>query len=690
MRPAAVDEGIVFHLQTELGAVDIPVTSETTGAGLHRTVAATGGEEIQTIEHLLAALAGLWIDNVHLDLTAPEPPGAGGSAQEFCQLIQAAGIVDQEVEVAPFELTETITVVDGRGGMISAMPHKEGLKLGYVVHYQESKLAQGMAEFEITPEVFAQEIAPCRTFCLESQAKAMQAAGCGQGANTDNTVVLREHDVVDNELRFDDECARHKVLDMLGDLSVLGRPLAMHIVAVKGGHELNAKLVEALIRQMQKQAHPKGILDINDIEATLPHRYPFLLVDRILELDEGKRIVGLKNVTRNEEFFNGHFPGQPVMPGVLQIEALAQTGGIMLLHNAAKGKKLLAVLMSIDGIKYRKPVVPGDQLVMTVEAEKIKGRIGQRSPYQVCAGRRRKLYLGIFTTIGTEPIMSDSLIHPTAIIEPGATLAENVTVGPYAYIGSQVTLGEGCELQHHATVTGNTTMGRENIVHPNAVVGGVPQDLKYADENTVCMIGDRNVFRECCTVNTGTVGGGGKTVIGSDCLLMAYSHVAHDCVLGNRIIIANSVQLAGHIIIDDGAIVSGMAAVHHFASIGRLAFVGGMAGVRTDVPPFTMVEGVPARVRGLNLVGLKRAGLTPETVGALKKAYRKLFRGEANRVDAVDEILASELGEVAEVVELVEHLKRSMNGKQGRALEAERDNNNGYGARNRSECSIQE
>jgi UDP-3-O-[3-hydroxymyristoyl] N-acetylglucosamine deacetylase/3-hydroxyacyl-[acyl-carrier-protein] dehydratase len=376
-KPAEVNTGIVFRFTKDNQITEIPVTPDTTASGLHRTVAVKDDIEIQTIEHLMAAVAGSFIDNMYIDISSEEVPGADGSAQDFFKLLAESGIVEQEADTNPFILNNPITVSDGTGGVVSAVPYKKGLKLTYTVDYPESNLAQGMSEYELSPEVFSSEISPARTFCLEKHADAMQQQGCGKGASTENTLVLKVDSVVDNELRFSDECARHKLLDLLGDISVVGRPLCMHIVALRSGHKLNADFVEALVQEIKRQENPRGLMDIRDIEATLPHRYPFLLVDRITELKLNESVVGYKNVTRNEEFFEGHFPGQPVMPGVLQIEAMAQTAGVMLLKSLPDSSNMLAVLMSVDGVKYRRPVVPGDKLVMSIKMEKIRRRIGQ-------------------------------------------------------------------------------------------------------------------------------------------------------------------------------------------------------------------------------------------------------------------------------------------------------------------------
>ncbi|MFH0910982.1 MAG: UDP-3-O-acyl-N-acetylglucosamine deacetylase [Planctomycetota bacterium] len=378
LRPAPADTGVVLHVAAEDGPVHIPVNSKTCRAGLHRTMASCNGTEVHTVEHLLAAFLGTGVDNVHVDLTAPEPPCVDGSARAFVELVEKAGVVGLEAPIRRHVLKEPITVSDGRGAFITAVPHARGLKLSYLVHYPESRLAQGFFEAEIRPERFASDIAPARTFCLEQHIDAMRRAGCGQGADTQNTLILRENEVVENTLRFEDECARHKLLDLLGDIAVLGRPMAMHVMAFRSGHALNSTFVQEVERAMRKEAHPKGVMDIREIEATLPHRYPFLLVDRILEIEDCKRVVGLKNVTRNEPFFDGHFPGQPVMPGVLQVEAMAQTAGVMMLRSAPNdGTKRLAVLMSIDDVKFRRPVMPGDQLIMEVVMERLRGRVGQ-------------------------------------------------------------------------------------------------------------------------------------------------------------------------------------------------------------------------------------------------------------------------------------------------------------------------
>lgn len=270
-------------------------------------------------------------------------------------------------------------------------------------------------------------------------------------------------------------------------------------------------------------------------------------------------------------------------------------------------------------------------------------------------------------------------IHPTAVIDPQALLDEDVEIGPYSVIGPDVTLGPGCRVDNHVTLTGNTTIGADNHFHSGSVIGNIPQDLKYRGEETELVIGRGNTVREFVTVNAGTGGGGGRTVIGDDNLLMAYAHVAHDCILGSRIVLANVATLGGHVSLDDGARLSGLAAVHHFVSIGRLAFVGGCAKVVRDVPPFAMADGNPARIRGLNLEGLKREGLSREDIQALKEAYRLLYRSDYNRAQAIEEIRAQGLDERPSAHELVRFLVVSEQGHRGRGREVLRTDRRNHG-----------
>jgi len=260
-------------------------------------------------------------------------------------------------------------------------------------------------------------------------------------------------------------------------------------------------------------------------------------------------------------------------------------------------------------------------------------------------------------------------IHQTAVVDQRANLADDVEIGPYSVVGPAVTIGPGTVVDNHVTITGNTTIGSNCHIHSCSVIGGDPQDLKFRGEETEVIIGNNNNIREFVTVNAGTAGGGGKTVIGDDNLLMAYVHIAHDCILGNRLVLANLATLGGHIKVEDGARISGLAAVHHFVAIGRLAFIGGCAKVVRDVPPFITVDGNPARVRGLNLEGLKRSGMSREDIGALKEAYRLVYRSDLNRSQALEEIRAQGLDDNAPTAEFMGALTDSERGRRGRGRE---------------------
>lgn len=265
-------------------------------------------------------------------------------------------------------------------------------------------------------------------------------------------------------------------------------------------------------------------------------------------------------------------------------------------------------------------------------------------------------------------------IHPTAIVDKAAKLADNVSIGPYSIVGPDVVVGENSVIHNHVTISGATTLGRNVQVHPGAVLGGPPQDLKYKGERTTLSIGDNTVIRECCTLHLGTALGGGKTVVGNNNLIMAYVHVAHDCILQNNIVIANAAQLAGHVHVHDGARISGLAALHHFVSIGTCAYVAGCAKLSIDVPPFTLAEGHPAKVKALNKEGMKRRGMSAGVMDAIKEAYRLCFRDdEVTREDALRRISESEYGQHAEVKLFTDFLRATAAGKFGRALEAERE-----------------
>jgi len=341
--------------------------------------------EIHTIEHVMAALVGLGIDNITVELDAEELPGLDGSALPFLEILKKAGAKEQNAIRIYFQPKEPLFMEEGDSSVM-ILPASD-FRVSYTMSYPHPMLKSQYASFEFDAQIFEKELAPSRTFCLQQEADELTRQGLGKGANYENTVVVGDSEIVNNELRFDDEFVRHKMCDLIGDLYLLGHPLKGHVIGIKSGHPLNIKLLKKIKHVHDRQTQPSiGItsqnintippLDINEIQNILPHRYPFLLVDRILELKEDKYAVGIKNVSINEQFFEGHFPGRPVMPGVLIVEAMAQVVGVLLLSKSGnRGKR--AYFMSIDKVKFRRMVLPGDQLRLEVSVLKLKSKVGQ-------------------------------------------------------------------------------------------------------------------------------------------------------------------------------------------------------------------------------------------------------------------------------------------------------------------------
>ncbi|MDP3722630.1 MAG: UDP-3-O-acyl-N-acetylglucosamine deacetylase [Candidatus Omnitrophota bacterium] len=386
--PSPPDTGIMF-IRTDLPhRPSISVKSAQVvdvGKSVRRTTLSKDGVEVQTVEHFMASLWGAGIDNAYVEVTGVELPGLDGSALPFFQQLKAAGTSEQPMPRRYFSLREPVFVEEGEA-CIGVFPGRT-LQISYTLSYPHPLLRSQFVSYRLNGEAsFEEAIAPARTFCLQEEAEALRAAGFGKGATADNTLVLGADGVLQNSLRFEDEFARHKVLDLLGDLYLLGAHLQAHVIAVKSGHGLNVKLLKKLDQALAQwklgalQSATSGVmvgpqLDIMQIQKILPHRYPFLLVDRIIELTE-RRAVGLKCVTINDYFFRGHFPDRPVMPGVLLVEAMAQVGGIIML-NKEEHRGKFAYFMSVDHVKFRKPVVPGDLLVLEAELGKLRSRTGQ-------------------------------------------------------------------------------------------------------------------------------------------------------------------------------------------------------------------------------------------------------------------------------------------------------------------------
>jgi len=378
VKPAPPGTGVVFVRTDIPGYARIPCQAEFRINEQRRTALRANEGEVHTVEHLLSAAMALGIDNLEIEMNGVEMPGLDGSARDFAALLDGAGIHEQDETCTEIVVTEPIGV-QGKDASLVAMPYDKGLRISYTMDYPLPNLPSMHYSLEVSRESYMQEIAPARTFCLRREAEALRAAGFGLGANEENTVVLNDDGSVMGELRFPDEPVRHKILDLIGDLALVGKPIRAHIIAVKSGHELNASLARKIVALQEEEevppAEPITALDIREITKILPHRYPFLMVDRITEVQHD-RAVGIKNVTFNEPYFQGHFPGQPVMPGVLLIEAAAQVTGAMLLGTRDHAGKL-AYLLGVDSFKFRKTVTPGDQVVIESEALRIRERTGQ-------------------------------------------------------------------------------------------------------------------------------------------------------------------------------------------------------------------------------------------------------------------------------------------------------------------------
>lgn len=366
--PSEADSGIVFKKKCSDGEQEIRASYEQLSDKPLRTAITSQGESIETVEHLLAAAHGVGLHNFIVEIDGPEPPATDGSALQFSQKILDAGLVEQEVDRKCFKVTKPIFVNNPGGGNISVFPHK-GLKITYILGGEG--LPDQCVEYTHSTESFMKEIAPARTFCREFEVqKLKEMPGIGDGATEENTLLVRLEDL-DQKQRIQNELASHKVLDLLGDLYLFGMDVEGHFICHHSGHSCN----HSLLKELRKECGEFS-LNINNIKEILPHAYPFLLVDRVLDYKENERVVGLKNVTVNEPFFMGHFPDEPIMPGVLLIEALAQTGAVFIYRNHGAKAQKLVLFTGVDKVKFRHRVVPGDQLILEIEAKTMKSSMG--------------------------------------------------------------------------------------------------------------------------------------------------------------------------------------------------------------------------------------------------------------------------------------------------------------------------
>lgn len=383
IKPAPADSGFQFRRidLDDQPFIDADVSKVQTVE--RATTLAEGSVKVHTVEHVISALTGMGVDNALIEMDANEPPIGDGSAAPFVELIKQAGIVTQDVPAKVWEIREPLFYDSGNGSFITIVPDKE-FRVSCTNVGPDGRFTQYFSSV-VNPENYEKEIAPARTFVYYEDVKPLLDKGLIKGGSLENAVVIRGEEIMSKEpLRFDNEFARHKALDVIGDLMLSGKRITGHVICVKPGHGPNTKMAAILksnylrMRSMVPPlAIPKGeaVLDINDILKILPHRYPFLLVDRIIDFVGDNKCTGVKNVTINEPFFPGHFPGHPIMPGVLQVEAMAQVASCLMLRKPENQGKI-GYFMSADKVKWRHPVLPGDTLFIEAEIVKTRRNIG--------------------------------------------------------------------------------------------------------------------------------------------------------------------------------------------------------------------------------------------------------------------------------------------------------------------------
>ncbi len=399
--PGGIDTGIVFRRVDLEGKPEIPARVENVTETNRSTTIGRGNIKIQTVEHVLAAFTGCGVDNAIVELDANEPPIADGSSREYCRMIEEAGLVPQAERRETYTITDPIELVMGETEM--AFFPNDTFKITCTSADKQGRFTQFFS-LEISPKTWLRDLSEARTFCFYEEIEFLIKNGLIKGGSLENAVVVRDDAVLTSEpLRYPNEFVRHKILDIIGDLSLCGRPLCGHLIAVKPSHTANcelARLVAAQIRRpammaqafsppppIQTETGGKGLLppgvslkdgdtlDTIQIMKILPHRYPFLMLDKVTKI-QGNFVTAVKNVTMNELYFQGHFPGHPIMPGVLQLEAIAQASGILTLKQVENAGKL-AYFIAAENVKWRKPVRPGDMLVIDVELTKARGKIGR-------------------------------------------------------------------------------------------------------------------------------------------------------------------------------------------------------------------------------------------------------------------------------------------------------------------------
>ncbi len=368
--PAVSGTGVRFRRIDLDGRPEFPARVDQVEATERRTAIGHGDQTVHTVEHLLAALAALEIDDLVVEVNGPEAPILDGSFAPFLAALEAGGIVEQPGDPLSFTIDAPFTMTVGEANYVVS-PSKS-LRVTATIEWAHPLIGRQTASYDVTPDTFRRDLAPARTFGFAHEVEALRGKGLLKGGSLASAVVLSEDGVVNGPLRWPDEFVRHKIGDIIGDLALTGGRVRGHVIATRPSHEGNVALAKLLVRTAQQGGG--RVLDISRILSVIPHRYPFLLVDRILEIEPKKRVVGIKNVTINEPFFQGHFPGHPVMPGVLIVESMAQVGGMLLMDELDEPGEKVVYFMTLDNIKFRRPVVPGDQIRQEVEMIQLRGR----------------------------------------------------------------------------------------------------------------------------------------------------------------------------------------------------------------------------------------------------------------------------------------------------------------------------
>jgi UDP-N-acetylglucosamine acyltransferase len=393
----------------------------------------------------------------------------------------------------------------------------------------------------------------------------------------------------------------------------------------------------------------------------LCYRYPSALVDAVTDYEPGRRMVAVKNVTVNEDYFQGHFPGSPLLPAVLMIETLAQVATMLVVYQngVPEGR---VYLRGVDNAKFRRQVVPGDRLRLEVTLGARRAKLARAHAVAYIEDSivaEAELMLVVLPDDG--PVRQQGMrAHPSAIVHPGAEIGAGTVIGPHAVIGECVRIGRNCRIGASSVIDGDTEIGDENEIFPFASVGLIPQDLKFKGEPSRLVIGHRNVIREFVTIHRGTAGGGGLTEVGDHNVFMASAHVAHDCHVRNHTIFGNAATLGGHVTVEDYATISAFSGVHQFCRVGKHAFIGGFSVVTKDALPYAKTVGNRARIYGINTIGLVRRGFSPDAIAKLRRAFRYLLHSNTSR--AIAQIDRDPSLRTEEVNYLLEFIRTSSRG----------------------------